>query len=72
MPATEPYLLNKLTGVNMPRGSVTQTRTFNYNLTTGCSPAPPTRKPDGELHYRADGFAGLQDRRQEPADHVHL
>jgi len=44
-PPTPINLLNKLTGVNMPRGSVTQTRTFNYDLTTGRLTSATNRKP---------------------------
>jgi YD repeat-containing protein len=49
-------LLNKLTGVNMPRGSVTQTRTFNYSLTTGRLMSA-TNPENGTVSYtyRADG-----------------
>jgi len=49
-------LLNKLTGVNMPRGGVTQTRTFNYSLTTGWLTSA-TNPETGTVSYtyRADG-----------------
>jgi YD repeat-containing protein len=49
-------LLNKLTGVSMPRGSVTQTRTFNYDLTTGRLMSA-TNPENGTVSYtyRADG-----------------
>jgi len=66
-------LLNKLTGVNMPRGSVTQTRTFNYNLTTGWLTSA-TNPETGTVSYtyNADGsLASKTDAKNQPTTYTY-
>ena len=66
-------LLNKLTGVNMPRGSVTQTRTFNYSLTTGWLTSA-TNPETGTVSYtyRADGsLASKTDAKNQPTTYTY-
>jgi YD repeat-containing protein len=49
-------LRNQLTLVSMPRGATTQTRTFNYDLTTGrLSSAANPENGTVSYTYNADG-----------------
>ena len=49
-------LRDQLTGVSMPRGATTQTRTFNYDLTTGrLSSATNPENGTVSYTYNADG-----------------
>ncbi len=66
-------LLNKLTGVSMPRGGVTQTRTFNYNLTTGWLTSA-TNPETGTVSYtyNADGsLASKTDAKNQPTTYTY-
>ena len=62
-------VLNHLTSVSMPRGSTTQTRTFNYNSGTTVTALSAERHQPGErhcyLHLQQQLSAGHQDRREE-------
>jgi RHS repeat-associated protein len=51
-------LLNQLTLVSMPRGSLTQTRTFNYNLATGRLTSA-TNPETGTVSYTYNGDGSL-------------
>ncbi len=66
-------LLNKLTGVSMPRGGVTQTRTFNYSLTTGWLTSA-TNPETGTVSYtyNADGsLASKTDAKGQPTTYTY-
>jgi YD repeat-containing protein len=56
MEETQYNLRNQLIGVSMPRGATTQTRTFNYDLTTGrLTSATNPENGTASYTYNTDG-----------------